>query len=40
MSPVGTIFVPFPPKTGTNIYIPAPPPIVELVELSLGLGDF
>ena len=30
MSPVGAIFVPFPPKTGTNFYIP-PPQIVERV---------
>ena len=26
--PVGTIFVPFPPKTGTNMLHPLPPPIV------------
>ena len=31
MSPVGTIFVPFPPKTGTNMLHPLPHPIVELV---------
>ena len=31
MSPVGTIFVPFPTKTGTNSLHPLPPPIVELV---------
>ena len=31
MSPVGTIFVPFPPKTGTNMLHPLHPPIVELV---------
>ena len=26
MSPVGAIFVPFPPKTGTNLLHPRPPP--------------
>ena len=31
MSPVGTIFVPFPPKTGTNMLHPRPSAIVELV---------
>ena len=31
MSPVGAIFVPFPPQTGTNMLHPLPPPIVELV---------
>ena len=31
MSPVGAIFVPFPPKTGTNMLHPRPPAIVELV---------
>ena len=32
MSPVGAIFVPFPPQTGTNMLRPRPPPpIVELV---------
>ena len=31
MSPVGAVFVPFPPKTGTNILHPRPPSIVELV---------
>ena len=30
MSPVGVIFVPFPPKTWTNM-LHTPPPIVELV---------
>ena len=31
MFPVGAIFVPFPPKTGTNMLHPRPPAIVELV---------
>ena len=31
MSPVGAIFVPFTPKTGTNMIHPRPPAIVELV---------
>ena len=31
MSPVGAIFVPFLPKTGTKMLHPLPPPIVELV---------
>ena len=31
MSPVGTIFVPFPPKTGGKLLHPRPPPIVERV---------
>ena len=31
MSPVGPNFVPFPPKTGTYMLHPLPPPIVELV---------
>ena len=35
MSPVGAIFVPFPPKTGTNMLHPRPPPIVELVSLGI-----
>ena len=26
MSPVGAVFVPFPPKTGTNLLHPRPPP--------------
>ena len=30
MSPVGAIFIPFPPKTGTKL-LPLPPPIVERV---------
>ena len=31
VSPVGAIFVPFPPKSGTNMLHPRPPPpIVEL----------
>ena len=34
MSPVETIFVPFPPNTGTNLLHPRPPPIVERVECS------
>ena len=34
MSPVGAIFVPFPPKTGTNMLHRRPPPIVELVVCS------
>ena len=33
MSPVGAIFVPFPPKTGTNLLHPRPPPIVYRVFL-------
>ena len=33
VSPVGAIFVPFPPKTGTNMLHPRPPSIVELVFL-------
>ena len=33
MSPEGAVLVPFPPKTGTNILQPRPPPIVELVRL-------
>ena len=32
MSPVGAIFMPFPPKTGINLLHPLPPPIVERVE--------
>ena len=31
MSPVGAIFMPFPPKRGEIYYIPAPPPIVKRV---------
>ena len=31
MSPVGAIFVSFPPKEGTNLLHPRPPPIVERV---------
>ena len=31
ISPVGTIFVPSPPKTGTNLLHPRPSPIVEQV---------
>ena len=31
MFPVGAIFVPFPPKTGTKMLHPRPPAIVELV---------
>ena len=31
MSPVGAVFVPFPPKTRTNLLHPRPPPIVERV---------
>ena len=31
MSPVGVIFVPFPPRTGTNVLHPLSPPIIELV---------
>ena len=31
MSSVGAIFLPFPPKTGTNMLHPLPPLIVELV---------
>ena len=31
MSPVGAIFVPFSPKTRTNLLHPRPPPIVERV---------
>ena len=31
MYPVGAIFVPFPPKTGTILIHPRPPPIVERV---------
>ena len=31
MSPVGAIFVSFPPKTGTNMLHPRSPSIVELV---------
>ena len=31
MSPLGAIFVPFPPKTRTNLLHPPPPPIVERV---------
>ena len=37
MSPVGAIFVPFAPKTGTNMLHPRSPSIVELV---LGLAIF
>ena len=33
MSPVGAIFVSFPPKTGTNMLHPRPPAIVELVHI-------
>ena len=33
MSPVGAIFVLSPPKTGTNLLHPRPPPIVERVAL-------
>ena len=32
MSPVGAIFEPFPPKTGTIMLHPRPPAIVELVQ--------
>ena len=33
MYPVGAIFVPFPPKTGTKLlHLPLPPPIVERVK--------
>ena len=40
MSPVGTIFVPFPPKTGTNMLHPLPHPIVELVAgIILSTGE-
>ena len=28
MSPAGAIFVPFPPKTGTNMLHPRPPPLI------------
>ena len=31
MFPVGAIFVPFPPKTGTRLLHPRPPPIVERI---------
>ena len=31
MSPVGAIFMPFPPKAGKNMLHPLPRPIVELV---------
>ena len=35
MSPVGTIFMPFPPRTGANLLHPRPPPpIVERVSIS------
>ena len=34
MSPVGAVFVPFPPKPGTNMLHTLPPPIVELVYVS------
>ena len=37
MSSVGAIFVPFPPKTGTNMLHPRPPALVELVILSKGI---
>ena len=43
MSLVGAIFVPFPPKTGTNMLHPLSPPIVEHVltgGCSEGLGAF
>ena len=36
MSPVEAIFVPFPPKTGTNLlHLRPPPPIVERVPCAL-----
>ena len=43
MSPVEAIFVPFPPKTGTNMLHPLPPPIVELVgflPISAAASDY
>ena len=40
MSPVRAIFVPFPPKTGTNMLHPRPPAIVELVCGGCGLYRF
>ena len=40
MSPVGAIFVPFPPKTETDMLHFRPPPIVELiVELSVRRSE-
>ena len=39
MSPVGSIFVPFPPKTGTNMLHPLPLPIVELVKSQIFIRD-
>ena len=40
MFPVGAIFVPFPPKTGTNLLHPRPlPPIVEQLPVGNYLHD-
>ena len=41
MSPVGAIFVPFPPRTGTKMLHPRPPPppIVERVLRILTAHD-
>ena len=40
MSPVGDIFVPFPPKTGTNLLHPRPSlPIVERVVCDMVESD-
>ena len=36
MSPVGAIFVPFPPKRGQICYTSPPPPIVERLILAEG----
>ena len=39
MSPVGAIFVPFPPETGKEMLHPRPPPpIVEWVRLIIAFG--
>ena len=41
MFPVGAIFVPFPPKTGTKLLHPRPPPpIVERIPMTYsGLNE-
>ena len=39
MSPVGAVFVPFPPKTETTMLYPRPSPIVELVTSASWRGE-
>ena len=40
MSPVGAIFVPFPPKTGTNMLHPLPPKSLNLSDDRAGLRGY